>query len=80
MSGGFTVDRLAITVPAMSPADARRLAELVGSALGRHRTRLVPARLEMVRVAVPAGDGDLERLAEDVAAAVIAALHTTGVS
>lgn len=76
MSGGLTVGRLAISVPAMSPADARRLAELVGSALGRQCPEGGPARLDMVRVAVPAGDGDVERLAEAVAAAVTAALRT----
>jgi hypothetical protein len=72
------IDRLSLHAGALSEAQARRLAELVGLALGRvpMPTSGVPRD---VSVTVPAG-GSVERLAEAVVQAVEAALRADGVA
>ena len=78
MTAAVRIDRLSLHAGPLSEAQARRLAELVGLALGR-----VPLRgAENVSVSVPAlGGADgrtLEQLAESVAQALEAALRLDG--
>jgi hypothetical protein len=70
-----TIDRLSLHAGALSEAEARRLAELVGLALGR-----VPMRsAETVSVTVPPRQGrTVEQLADAVVHAIEAALRVDG--
>jgi hypothetical protein len=70
------VDRLSLHAGAMSEAQGRRLAELVGLALGRLSMPAFGVPRD-VSVTVPAG-GSVEQLAEAVVRAVEAALRTGG--
>jgi hypothetical protein len=71
-----TIGRLSLHAGALSDAEARRLAELVGLAVGRLALR--PA--ERVSVSVPAQDGrTVEQIADAVAHAIENALRTEAV-
>lgn len=81
------IDRLSLRAGALSEAEARRLAELVGLALGRAalgraalgRASIAGAAPSSVSVTVPAQDGGgVEELAEAVALAIEAALRLDG--
>jgi hypothetical protein len=72
-----TIDRLSLHTGAMSEADARRLAELVGLALGRLPAHV--AASAAVSVTVPEQQGrSVEQLADVVARAIEAALRVEG--
>ncbi|HEX8082152.1 MAG TPA: hypothetical protein VF557_18215 [Jatrophihabitans sp.] len=78
MTATVRIDRLSLHAGPLSEAQARRLAELVGLALGR-----VPLRAAgNVSVSVPALDGTdgrtVEQLADAVAHAIEAALRVDG--
>lgn len=78
MTAAVRIDRLSLHAGPLSEAQARRLAELVGLALGR-----VPLRgAENVSVSVPALDGaggrTVEQLADAVVHAIEAALRVDG--
>lgn len=75
IEGTVTIGRLTLHAGALSEAEARRLADLVGLALGR-----VPMRpTDTVAVSVPAQAGrTVEQIAETVAHAIEDALHADG--
>jgi hypothetical protein len=73
------VDRLSLHAGAMSETDGRRLAELVGLALGR--LPVLPHPVDTAKVAIDVAPGStVEQLAEAVAAAIEAALRAEAVS
>lgn len=75
MSAPFVVDRLSLHAGPMSDSDARRLAALVGQALGR--LPLPPSDSGTVSVAIPSQQGrTVEQVAEVVARAIEAALRS----
>jgi len=75
------IDRLTLNAGGMSEADARRLAELVGAALGRLPAMPKPVDTAKVSVALEAQGGrSLEMVADAVAAAIGAALRAEAVS
>jgi hypothetical protein len=77
MSAPVSVDRLTLRTGPMSESDARRLAELVGLALGRMPS--LPTSRGTVSVNVPSQPGrTVEQIAEAVAHAIEAALRVEG--
>lgn len=84
MTPAVQIDRLSLRAGALSEAEARRLAELVGFALGRAALgRLpMPTTAGTVSVTVPASTGTdartVEQLAEAVVHAIEAALRLDG--
>jgi hypothetical protein len=81
VTAAVRVDRLSLHAAALSEAQARRLAELVGLALGRVSMPASGAPRDL-SVTVPAGsapDGrSIEQLAEAVVRAIEAALRADG--
>lgn len=74
------LDRLTLRTGPMSDADARRLAELVGLALGRMPELPGPVAAQKVSVDVAAADArNVGDLADAIAAAIEAALRTEAV-
>lgn len=67
MAGKVTIDRLALRLTGLGPDDARRLAVAVAGKLADAR-----AGGDRVRVTVAAGDGEggIDALAQQIAAAV----------
>ena len=85
MTPAVRIDRLSLRAGSLSESEARRLAELVGLALGRAALgraalgRASVAGPRSVSVTVPARDGGaVEELAEAVAHAIEAALRLDG--
>jgi hypothetical protein len=79
VTAAVRIDRLSLRAGALSEAEARRLAELVGLALGRASLPALAGPPGAVSVTVPARDGrTLEQLAESVAQAIEAALRLDG--
>lgn len=78
MTAPVRLDRLSLHAGALSEAQGRRLAELVGLALGRASMPATGMPRD-VSVTVPAG-GSLEQLADAVVRAVEAALRADGAS
>jgi len=78
VTAAVRVDRLSLHAGALSEAQARRLAELVGLALGRVSLPAAGVPRD-VSVTVPAG-GSVEQLAESVVRAIEAALRVDGAS
>ena len=87
MTPAVRIDRLSLRAGSLSESEARRLAELVGLALGRAalgraalgRASVAGAGPRSVSVTVPAQDGGaVEELAEAVAHAIEAALRLDG--
>ncbi|HEX8769113.1 MAG TPA: hypothetical protein VF714_12120 [Jatrophihabitans sp.] len=75
MTAAVRIDRLSLRAGSLSEAEARRLAELVGLALGRVPIRSAPN----LSVTVPAQDGrTVEQLADAVVHAIEAALRLDG--
>ena len=79
MTAAVQIDRLSLRAGSLSEAEARRLAELVGLALGRVP---MPTTAGTVSVTVPASTGTdgrtVEQLAEAVVHAIEAALRLDG--
>ena len=82
MTAAVRIDRLSLRAGALSEAEARRLAELVGLALGRAalgQASIAGAGPRAVSVTVPAQDGGaVEQLADAVVHAIEAALRLDG--
>ncbi len=73
MTADLRVDRLTLRAGALSEAQARRLAELVGLALGR--APMLAGTHRTVSVTVPAAGADGERSVEQLAEAVVQAIE-----
>ena len=77
MTAPVSIDRLSLHTGPMSAGDARRLAELVGLALGRMAQP--PTDTGTVSVTVPPQQGrSVEQIADAVARAIEAALRVDG--
>jgi hypothetical protein len=79
VTAAVRIDRLSLRAGSLSEAQARRLAELVGLALGRAPMLDAGSAPRNVSVSVPAQDGrTVEQLAEAVVHAIEAALRVDG--
>lgn len=72
------VDRLTLRLPGMTPADGRRLAQLVGEALASAPAAQGSGHVDSLRVTLDARPGEgLERLADRIAAGILRNLEGT---
>lgn len=75
---GLRIDRLTLDVPAMSPADARRLALLVAAGLAQANGLGGSGDIGSMRVAVEAGPtGSLGNLADRIVADALRQIRGT---
>jgi hypothetical protein len=78
MMSGSQIERLTLDVPAMSPADARRLALLVAIGLAHADGLAGAADIPSMRVIVQAaGSHDLDGLAERIVAGALRQIRRT---